>query len=251
MTKDRAVPSQYMDIYVEIRSFYIDKSLQGIAGECLKHIQPGKHKYFYEKGKHPFMTYTNMLLQMFDSEKTNIIAVFQGMAEDETASIYAKSIRPALSVFIQTGDNILRSKASNINCKDFADILELLDLSGFLTAFLSDNEEVFPEIPGKLSCLRDVSDLVKKYDDISKIILPAYLSDLEKPANRYPSVPTEATVHEISTDTINFLTKLENYEEIVENILSKSNSGSFIQYIRKLCYMKSMSFDLDLYVFWL
>jgi hypothetical protein len=124
--------SIYKDIYVDVRSFYLVKTLQ-----ALSQVAP-KKRNTYEKGTHPFMTYTDILLRMLKAERGIVSELIPLLYADE---IFIRTAKPALQGYQQAGEAVLAKKKGLSYSSEFVELLSLLDVAGFLSAKFIDYED--------------------------------------------------------------------------------------------------------------
>jgi len=207
--------SDFTEIFVDVRSNYLKKIFEPLARESSvveKVKKKGKTSDIYEKGSHPYIFYMTSLLVMLQAEKKfNVELVSQSL----TKTTFENTFLPSIDMFIEAGEAIvLKAKRKLVN-NDFSDMFIIFDLLENLNSKFDEFEllTVFAGIPAN-----EVVDLISSFKNLALTSFTSFLEDVQK-STKQSMLPQDGTVHELTSNTLNYLTRVCEYKESIESLL--------------------------------
>eukprot|EP01104_Vermistella_antarctica_P015476 TRINITY_DN5099_c0_g1_i1.p1 TRINITY_DN5099_c0_g1~~TRINITY_DN5099_c0_g1_i1.p1 ORF type:complete len:784 (+),score=232.93 TRINITY_DN5099_c0_g1_i1:194-2545(+) len=176
----------------------------------------------YVQGSHPFMYLTRNFQKLLEVERRMVLALV--VSDDQQLRVFSKVVEPALDVFSETAETLLKvfrpASAATRGAGQLLGLFVLLDIRQCLM-------EQLPGIMGALnvadgSKVKQSAEVIATLKKVSGVCLQSFAEFDEyvrkDPANR---MPVDGTVAELTASTITYTKKLVEYSSSVDSILAK------------------------------
>ncbi|KAI8381097.1 Cullin repeat-like-containing domain protein [Radiomyces spectabilis] len=195
--------------YIEIRSAYLTKSLHSLA----QSVQ-GSEKHqgaSYEKGSSEFLKYIECFVKMVKAE-CEFAEKILGNRSRRAAALQG-SIAPALSEFTAAGRQV------NANAKRlfYGDAVFVFDI---LEKYEKDYSSLWGDLGEEIS-LPQLTELASAFKLTALRCFYDFMEDVKgkKENNAFLNLSNDGTVHELTSNTLNYLKRLYVWRETVEPLL--------------------------------
>ncbi|KAG0221911.1 exocyst complex component exo70 [Actinomortierella wolfii] len=202
----------YLKAYCEIRANCMKKSLTPLYQSCAMELRG-----VYEKGTTPFIPYTTSLLKLCRNEADLAANV---MDPKLLSLAFMGSIMPPIEQWADSG----RSLISRIRKSYMNDIGILFDSIEVLEA----NMETFNSVFGLARRQKDndAKELLKSLKAGAMRSFIDFINELKNNNNsKYQAMPLDGTVHQLTSDTMNYLKRLLVYQSSVDSLLTLIGDG--------------------------
>ncbi|KAF9200335.1 exocyst complex component exo70 [Haplosporangium sp. Z 27] len=204
----------YLTSYREIRANCMIKSLSPLYQSSMVEL-----KGVYEKGSTPFIPYTTSLLKLCRNEAD----LADTLLDAKLLSLaFMGSIMPPIEQWVETGrvitKRVRKTFASEVGI--LFDVIEALE--GSMNTF----ESVFGLARRQKE--NDALELLKTFKATAMRTFIDFISDVRNQSNtKYQAMPLDGTVHQLTSDTLNYMKRLMSYQPIVESILNLIGDGNW------------------------
>ncbi|KAF9906285.1 exocyst complex component exo70 [Linnemannia zychae] len=209
-----ATPTGYLKSYCEIRANCMIKSLTPLNQSSLVELRG-----VYDKGSSPFIPYTSSLLKLCRNEAD----LADTLLDPKLLSLaFMGSIMPPIEQWVETGRTITRRvrKTYTSEVGILFDVIETLETS------MSTFESVFGLARRQKE--NDAVELLKTFKAAVMKTFIDFLGELRNHNNpKYQAMPLDGTVHQLTSDTLNYMKRLMTYQPMVESILSQMGDGNW------------------------
>ncbi|CAG8625894.1 1779_t:CDS:10, partial [Paraglomus brasilianum] len=222
--------SDFVRVYVDVRSAYLQKSLTSLAQGSINTAEK-RNTTVYEKGTCGFISYVEALLRMFEAEymiSSNILpSAF-------VAAGFRGAIQPALDSFVEVGKTLTSRVKKNMS----TDVFLAFDMLETLTR----NQPAFDEL-FRLTGSKDVGygELTHSIRGITMRSFADFIDEIKNPPTKLLGVPIDGTVHEITITTLQHMKRLEDYPETVEAMLVTLGDGNWHVSDKEANFMRDRS----------
>lgn len=167
----------------------------------------------YIKSTHRFIALIKIILKLYESERSITINILGARQFDE---IFGEVIGASLDSFIETLESIVRFERTHV-----FGFFVLVDIWENFQTFTPAFREVFK---GQLQIGRVNEDLPECLFRMQSTLQRALeeFQEIMRKEMKTKSVPTDGTVHELTSLTLNFLKRLFEYKETVEQLLTQN-----------------------------
>ncbi|KAF9927380.1 exocyst complex component exo70 [Linnemannia zychae] len=209
-----ATPTGYLKSYCEIRANCMIKSLTPLNQSSLVELRG-----VYDKGSSPFIPYTTSLLKLCRNEAD----LADTLLDPKLLSLaFMGSIMPPIEIWVETGRTITRRvrKTYTSEVGILFDVIETLD----------SNMNTFESVFGlaRRQKENDAVELAKTFKAAAIKTFIDFLSELRNHNNpKYQAMPLDGTVHQLTSDTLNYTKRLMSYQPMVESILNQMGDGNW------------------------
>ncbi|CAG8591414.1 129_t:CDS:10 [Paraglomus occultum] len=208
--------SDFVRVYVDVRSAYLQKSLTSLAQGSINTAEK-RNTTVYEKGTCGFISYVEALLRMFETE--------YGIASNILPSAFVAAgfrgaIQRALDSFVEVGKTLTSRVKKNMS----TDVFLAFDMLETLTK----NQPAFDEL-FRLTGNKDVGygELAHSIRGITMRSFADFIDEIKNPPTKLLGVPVDGTVHEITITTLQHMKRLEDYPETVDAMLATLGDGNW------------------------
>ncbi|KAF9998557.1 exocyst complex component exo70 [Entomortierella chlamydospora] len=204
----------YLTSYREIRAECMIKSLGPLYQSSMVEL-----KGIYEKGSSPFILYTTSLLKLCRNEAD----LADTLLDAKLLSLaFMGSIMPPIEQWVETGKSITRRvrKTFTSEVGILFDVIESLE----------NNMNTFDSVFGlaRRQKENDAQELLKAFKATAMRTFVDFITDVRNQSNpKYQAMPLDGTVHQLTSDTLNYMKRLMNYQSMVESILNLIGDGSW------------------------
>ncbi|KAF9083262.1 exocyst complex component exo70 [Mortierella sp. AD031] len=209
-----ATPTGYLKSYCEIRASCMMKSLTPLNQSSMVELRG-----VYDKGSSPLIPYTASLLKLCRNEAD----LADTLLDPKLLSLaFMGSIMPPIEQWVETGRTITRRvrKTYTSEVGILFDVIECLESS--MTTF----ESVFGLARRQKE--NDAMELLKVFKAAAMKTFIDFLSELRNHNNpKYQAMPLDGTVHQLTSDTLNYMKRLMSYQPMVESILNQMGDGNW------------------------
>ncbi|KAF7727801.1 exocyst complex component exo70 [Apophysomyces ossiformis] len=195
--------------YIEIRSAYLSKSLHTLSQSV--QLSEKHQGTSYEKGSSEFLKYMECLFKMIKSEHEFAERILKNPSRRSTA--LKSTIAPALSEFISAGRQ-LNVVAKRLNYSDTTFIFDILEKYEKEYAVLLDG--LAQEID-----LSEITEMINAFKLTALKNFNEFMEDLKgkRENNAYLNLSSDGTVHEMTSNTLNYMKRLYLWRDTVEPLL--------------------------------
>ncbi|KAF9965642.1 exocyst complex component exo70 [Mortierella alpina] len=209
-----ATPTGYLKSYCEIRANCMIKSLTPLHQSSMVELRG-----VYDKGSTPFLPYTTSLLKLCRNEAD----LADTLLDPKLLSLaFMGSIMPPIEQWVETGRSLTRRvrKTYTSEIGILFDVIESLD--GSMNTF----ESVFGLARRQKE--NDALELSKSFKAAAMRTFIDFITDLRNQNNtKYQAMPLDGTVHQLTSDTLNYMKRLMSYQPMVESILNLLGDGNW------------------------
>ncbi|KAJ3122495.1 Exocyst complex component 7 [Nowakowskiella sp. JEL0407] len=197
---------QFIDTYVEIRSAYMQKSLEqaiiSIGSEPKGNIKSGGA---IGKVNSSFVEYTRQIMTTLKMERELLGKL---LPKQVTQSTFQRVISSTLESYLESGESLVSRAQRGIQKKDYADVIVLINVYE--------------------SC----SGMLKEFDGVVSFVR-IFILRRKNDAAKQSSLPVDGTVHELTSTTVNTIKRLQDYINPLDAILSEAmiSTPSYSSYI--------------------
>ncbi|RCH94987.1 exocyst complex component exo70, partial [Rhizopus stolonifer] len=203
--------------YIEIRSSFLQRSLHPLS----QSVQTSeKHQgSSYERGSSEFLKYTECFTKMLESEYKFAEQIMGN--EQRRAAALKGSIIPATTEYIAAGKQ-LNAVAKRLNYTETAfvfDIIEKFDRE--CAVYIEDVCRIVP--------LYDIQDMINAFKLTILRNFYEFMEDIRgrKDANQPMNLSSDGTVHEMTSNTLNYFKRLYAWRDTVEPLLVLIGDGGW------------------------
>ncbi|KAG0368817.1 Cullin repeat-like-containing domain protein [Gamsiella multidivaricata] len=209
-----ATPTGYLKSYCEIRANTMIKSLAPLYQSSNVEL-----KGVYEKDTSPFIPYTTSLLKLCRNEAD----LADTLLDPKLLSLaFMGSIMPPIEQWVETGRIITR----RIRKTYTSEVGVLFDVIEALESNMNTFESVFGLARRQKE--NDALELLKTFKATAMRTFIDFLADVRNQNNpKYQAMPLDGTVHQMTSDTLNYMKRLMNYQPMVESILNLIGDGNW------------------------
>ncbi|KAF8937866.1 Cullin repeat-like-containing domain protein [Dissophora ornata] len=209
-----ATPTGYLKQYCEIRANNVIKSLSPLYQSSLVEL-----KGVYEKGTSPFIPYTTSLLKLCRNEAD----LADTLLDPKLLSLaFMGSIMPPIEQWVETGKTITRRILKTYT----SEVGILFDVIESLESSMNTFESVFGLARRQKD--NDAMELLKTFKATAMRTFFDFISEVRNQNNtKYQAMPLDGTVHQLTSDTLNYMRRLMNYQPMVESILNLIGDGNW------------------------
>ncbi|KAG0291132.1 exocyst complex component exo70 [Dissophora globulifera] len=209
-----ATPTGYLKSYCEIRANCMIASLSPLYQSSVIEL-----KGVYDKGSSPFIPYTSSLLKLCRNEAD----LADTLLDPKLLSLaFMGSIMPPIEQWVETGRGITR----RIRKTYTSEVGILFDVIESLEATMNTFESVFGLARRQKE--NDASELLKTFKATAMRTFIDFLGEVRNHNNaKYQAMPLDGAVHQMTSDTLNYMRRLMNYLPMVESILNVIGDGNW------------------------
>ena len=177
----------------------------------------------YQKGSHLFLLYLETLLVLCRSERALTETLVGSAASGKShLAVYAKIVGPAVQQWAELGDALLKSLKRNPN--RVYGVSVMLDVYGTLQQLLTLFEDVFAGCPASADELTGINSFWNKLTTAARSVFSQFRDDVKADAMR--QLPSDGTVAELTSLSLNFLRHLFHYKDVLADVLPSAGSSS-------------------------
>lgn len=170
----------------------------------------------YEKGTHLFLLYVEILLVICRSERALTETLVASAASGKShLAVFSKIVGPAVAHLAELGEMLLKSLKRNPN--RIYGVSVMLDVYGTLQQLLVLFEDVFSGCPATADDLGGINSFSTKLTSTTKHVFVQFRDDTK--ADPMRQLPTDGTVSELSSMSVNFLRHLFEFKDVVQELL--------------------------------
>ncbi|KAG1171498.1 hypothetical protein G6F70_006947 [Rhizopus microsporus] len=203
--------------YIEIRSAFLQKSLHPLSQSVQ---QSEKHQgASYERGSSEFLKYTECYAKMMESEYKFAQQIMSN--ETRRAAALKGSITPATSEYVAAGKQ-LNAIAKRLNYTETAFVFDIIEKY--------DREcSTYLENLVQLVSLTDVQDMISTFKLTVLRNFYEFMEDIRgrKELNPQMNLSSDGTVHEMTSNTLNYFKRLYIWRDTVEPLLILIGDGGW------------------------
>ncbi|KAF9151438.1 exocyst complex component exo70 [Linnemannia schmuckeri] len=209
-----ATPTGYLKSYCEIRANCMIKSLTPLNQSSMIELRG-----VYDKGSSPFIPYTSSLLKLCRNEAD----LADTLLDPKLLSLaFMGSIMPPIEQWVETGRTITRRVRKTYT----SEVGILFDVIETLESSMSTFESVFGLARRQKE--NDAVELLKVFKAAAMKTFIDFLGELRNHNNpKYQAMPLDGTVHQLTSDTLNYMKRLMTYQPMVESILNQMGDGNW------------------------
>ncbi|OAQ24857.1 Exo70 exocyst complex subunit [Linnemannia elongata AG-77] len=209
-----ATPTGYLKSYCEIRANCMIKSLIPLNQSSMVELRG-----VYDKGSSPFIPYTSSLLKLCRNEAD----LADTLLDPKLLSLaFMGSIMPPIEQWVETGRTITR----RIRKTYTSEVGILFDVIETLESSMSTFESVFGLARRQKE--NDAVELLKVFKAAAMKTFIDFLGEIRNHNNpKYQAMPLDGTVHQLTSDTLNYMKRLMTYQQMVESILNQMGDGNW------------------------
>jgi hypothetical protein len=215
--EDSSVSFRKKNAYVYAMSYLNPLSYWGYAEKEERREREILHasSASYIRGTHLFLLFMRVLLVLLRSEKALARTILPGKSYLTT---FSKTIEETLSYFGEASEQLLKQQRRTPN--KIYGISVLLDTYGVLKGLLKKYEAVMESTDN--SGENPITAFWVKLSSACRQTLQQFQVDVKNDASK--TMPTDGSVHELTSTTINFLRHLFSYRDSVLELLPPSKS---------------------------
>ncbi|KAH3763574.1 Exo70 exocyst complex subunit [Pelomyxa schiedti] len=228
--------TKFKEDYEIHRKLFLQQSLEKLNIEKIVTYDTEKLSRNYVAGSHPFIVFAKVITNMLQYERNISRELLPDLPEHESKGLLTQIITPSVKLFETTGLNILQGQ--NISNKPlavflFVDIFQ--NLRKLLPEFKKDLETSSPE------CFTIILTMATKYKETATMCFEAFRTDIGKDKGKQ-GMPADGTVHETTSNTMNYLKKFAEYTEVV-NFLLPGETRHSIPYVSYILNVLDVLFE--------
>ncbi|KAG0235112.1 exocyst complex component exo70 [Mortierella sp. GBA43] len=213
-----ATPTGYLKSYCEIRANCMIKSLAPLYQSSNVEL-----KAVYEKGSSPFLIYTTALLKLCRNEAD----LADTLLDPKVLSLaFMGSIMPPIEQWVETGRSITR-RVRKTYASEVGVVFDVIEA-------LESNMNTYSDLHAVKSKLarrqkeNDALELLKTFKATAMRTFIDFITDVRNQNNpKYQAMPLDGTVHQLTSDTLNYIKRLMTHQPMVESILNLIGDGSW------------------------
>ncbi|KAJ3330165.1 Exocyst complex component 7 [Blyttiomyces sp. JEL0837] len=231
---------EHVKTYADVRSSYLIKSLSSLSTVLI--TLDSKKLSNYVKGSSTFIPYSKSFLKMIKTEK-DIIGKL--ILKPQALACFQKTIQTAADSLIEVGDAIVARVKRGVQKKEYTELYMLIDIVANLSASVKEYEGIIAYSGAKGT---EITELIAHAKTTIMFFFKDFSNDI-KEENPKASLPTDGTVHEIASVTLNVIRRLMDYVESIDQMLSEGwGAGLSAQSFKTLVVelLESLYVNLDL-----
>ncbi|KAI9316495.1 Cullin repeat-like-containing domain protein [Dichotomocladium elegans] len=203
--------------YIEIRSAYLVKSLHGLSQSV--QLSERHQGISYEKGSGEFLKYIECFVKMVQEEQ-NFAKRILGNPTQRLAALKG-SIAPAMQELVSAGRQ-LNAVARRLSYYDTIFIFDVMD------KYERDCAPAFKEVSKEID-LSDCTEMMSAFKVTALKSFYDFMEDVKgkKENNAFTNMSSDGTVHEMTSNTLNYLKRLYLWRDIVEPLLIILGDGGW------------------------
>ncbi|KAI7875888.1 hypothetical protein K492DRAFT_213748 [Lichtheimia hyalospora FSU 10163] len=203
--------------YIEIRSSYLVKSLHSLAQSV--QLSERHQGISYEKGSGEFLKYIECFAKMIQDEQEFATRILQNPTQRMSA--LKGTIAPAMHELVSAGRQ-LNVVAKRLSYYDTIFIFDIMD------KYERDCAPIVKELSAEVD-LSECTDMVSTFKLTALKIFFDFMEDVKgkKENNAFTNMSSDGTVHEMTSNTLNYLKRLYLWRDIVEPLLIILGDGGW------------------------
>ncbi|KAI9488929.1 Cullin repeat-like-containing domain protein [Zychaea mexicana] len=203
--------------YIEIRSNYLLKSLHSLSQSV--QVSERHQGISYEKGSGEFLKYMECFTKAIQAEQQFAGKILSNRSQRSTA--LKGSIAPALQEFISAGRH-LNVVAKRLNYFDTIFIFDIME------KYERDCAPILKELSQEID-LSDCTEMISTFKLTALKSFHDFSEDVKgkRENNAFMNMSSDGTVHEMTSNTLNYLKRLYLWREIVEPLLLLLGDGGW------------------------
>ncbi|KAJ8658405.1 hypothetical protein O0I10_005757 [Lichtheimia ornata] len=203
--------------YIEIRSAYLVKSLHSLAQSV--QLSERHQGISYEKGSGEFLRYIECFAKMIQDEQEFATRILQNPTQRMAA--LKGTIAPAMHELVSAGRQ-LNMVAKRLSYYDTIFIFDIMD------KYERDCAPIFKELSAEVD-LSECTDMISTFKLTALKIFFDFMEDVKgkKENNAFTNMSSDGTVHEMTSNTLNYLKRLYLWRDIVEPLLIILGDGGW------------------------
>nr|CAG8548890.1 2789_t:CDS:10 [Entrophospora candida]CAG8598908.1 287_t:CDS:10 [Entrophospora candida] len=208
--------SNFVDVYSEVRSNYLVKSLTLLAQGSISTAER-RNTPVYEKGTCGFNSYTEAMLRMF---KTEYEVASKVLSQKFVQAGFKNAIQQSFDNYIETG-KVLNNRVRRFIETDLFLAFDILEsLNRHVLAF----DDIFM-LTGK----KDVSygELLHSLKGVTLRSIPEFIEEIKTHRTKTSGLPSDGTIHEMTINTLQHMKRMSDYPETIEQILLTLGDGNW------------------------
>eukprot|EP00053_Salpingoeca_punica_P011791 m.105116 g.105116 ORF g.105116 m.105116 type:complete len:687 (+) comp15781_c0_seq1:35-2095(+) len=178
----------------------IDKEIENLPGA-------------YVKGSHPILNYTRVLYRLLQREA---FLITQTLSSSLQKTTMRRLLTPVMDSFFSQCELLHASAGKKIERNIYFSTLFVFDIVDYLHSQGGKLCEILQKAEGSDFVPR-LNDLVLNFIELARKILTRFEYEVFNDANK--RLPPDGTVHELASNTLNFLSSVNEYADIVGNVL--------------------------------
>ncbi|KAF9388708.1 exocyst complex component exo70 [Podila verticillata] len=209
-----SAPTGYLKSYCEIRANSMIKSLTPLYQSSMVELRG-----VYDKGSSPFIPYTTSLLKLCRNEAD----LSDTLLDAKMLSLaFMGSIMPPIEQWVECGRTITRRVRKTYT----SEVGILFDVIETLESSMNTFESVFGLARRQKE--NDALELLKSFKAAAMRTFIDFISELRNHNNpKYQAMPLDGTVHQLTSDTLNYVKRLMAYQPMVESVLTLIGDGNW------------------------
>ncbi|PKC67670.1 Exo70 exocyst complex subunit [Rhizophagus irregularis] len=208
--------SDFVKVYIEVRSTYLTKSLKTLAQGSISTAEK-RSTPVYEKGTCGFNSYTDAILKMF---KTEYEIAEKILPSESVMPGYRDTIQIPLDNYVETGRTLTNRIKKNMQ----TDVFLAFDMMESLNKNVGSFEEVF-RLAGKKDSA--YNELLYSLRAVALCSFPEFIDEIKNNRAKTMNIPSDGTIHELTITTLQHLKRLTDYQETVETMLLTLGDGNW------------------------
>ncbi|KAI9197159.1 Cullin repeat-like-containing domain protein [Polychytrium aggregatum] len=213
--------TQYVKIFSDIRSSYLQKSMQPLATAS---NTPDKKLTVYQKGSGAYITYFRCLLKVMKAERDAVTRLFP---KAQAPKIFQTVITPMVDTFIDSGESMMARLKRCIQKSEFQDIFLLLDLVETMTLLRKEYDGLLAYAGSKGS---EIAELLICAKTVVVVFFEEFKETIKGDPSKQPALSPDGTVHELTSRMLNILKRLLEHSSTIDSLLEEALSKSFVDY---------------------
>eukprot|EP01136_Pigoraptor_vietnamica_P015646 Opistho-1_new@59063 len=171
----------------------------------------------YEKGSSPFLVTVRVFLKLLQVDRALSIAVIPAAVFDST---FGALIQKPVETFLSSGEAVLANAKRHTSKHEFFAAFEIFDVLETMRALITEYVSVLliadrPANP--------VSELFQQMKANALRLLEEYEEDIKSDSVKQSKLSMDGTVHSLTSNTLNFVTRLLDYQDTIEAVLVKGH----------------------------
>ncbi|KAJ3179204.1 Exocyst complex component 7 [Irineochytrium annulatum] len=201
----------YVKAYADVRSAYLSRSLAPLATSAAAlDLKKGAG---YQRGMNPLCPLVRCFLRMIKTERELISKL---IIKPQALACFHATISPAADALLEVGEQQVSRAKRNLARREHNDLYLLIDTAETLTACVRESDGMIAYAGSKGG---EVVEMVAGMKAAAVGFFKGFLEDIQGDVQK-SGLPTDGTVHEITSVTINIVRRLLDFESGVDMMLT-------------------------------
>eukprot|EP01137_Pigoraptor_chileana_P022073 Opistho-2@86561 len=197
----------------------------------------------YEKGSTTYLATVRAFLRMLQVDRALAFAVIPASAFDST---FGALIQRPMQVFLGGGEAVINNSKRHSQKREFLAAFEVFDVLETLRSVITEFVSVLLIADRSVN---PVAEMFQQMKTVAMRVLDEYEDEIKNDSVKQSKLSMDGTVNALTSNTLNFVTRLLDYQDTIEAVLVKGHlaAGSHQNLSAYICRLvASLARNLEL-----